>query len=86
MPKQKSKQRFGKQNGRWKGGKSSDFRRRVTNAKKGELVHHKNHNKTDNSKKNFSKLKPGKAKTSKGVKMVTAIGKHNLKHREKGRI
>ncbi len=69
--------RFGKSNGRWKGGKSSDYRRRVTNAKKGELVHHKNHNKGDNKKSNFSKLKPGNG--------MTAIGKHNVRHPEKGR-
>ena len=67
----KSKQRMGKENGRWKGGKSSDYRRRITNAKKGELVHHKNKNKSDNKKSNLEK--------------VNGIGGHNKKHPEKGR-
>jgi len=66
----KNMQRFGDSNGRWKGGKSSDFRRRVTGAKKGEVVHHKNHKKTDNSKGNFEKC--------------SSIGAHNKKHPEKG--
>ena len=77
--------RMGKSNGRFKGGKSSDYRRRITNAKPGEIVHHRNKNKGDNKKSNFEVLKPGLAKTSKGVKRVTATGKHNLCHREKGR-
>lgn len=69
--------RPGKKNGRWKGGKSSDYRRRITGAKKGELVHHKDHDKKNNGKSNFAKLKPGKN--------ISAIGKHNKKHPEKGR-
>lgn len=73
----KSKQRMGSENGRWDGGKSSDYRRRITSAKKGELVHHKNGNKADNKKSNFAVLKPSKG--------VTAIGKHNKKHPEKGK-
>jgi len=72
----KSKQRMASENGRWKGGKSSDYRRRVTGAKKGELVHHKNGNKADNKRKNFAVLKPGKG--------ISAIGKHNKQHPEKG--
>lgn len=68
----KEKQRMGKDNGRWAGGKSSDFRRRVTKAKPGELVHHKDGNKGNNSKSNFKVLKP------KGN--VTAIGMHNKHH------
>jgi len=72
--------RQGKSNGRWKGGKSSDYRRNVTNAKPGELVHHKNGKKSDNKKSNFQVLKPGIAKTTKGTKKVTAIGKHNIYH------
>ena len=66
-----------KENGRWKGGKSSDYRRRVTKAKPGELVHHKDHNKSNNKKSNFKVLKPGKN--------ISAIGKHNKEHPEKGR-
>jgi len=77
--------RMGKSNGRFKGGKSSDYRRRITNAKPGELVHHKNKNKGDNKKSNFEVLKPGLAKTSKGVKKVTAVGKHNILHPEKSK-
>ena len=64
-------------NPRWKGGISSDYQRRITNAKKGELVHHKNHNRKDNRKSNLVKLKPTKNKT--------AIGVHNARHPEKGR-
>ena len=80
------KQRMGKDNGRWKGGKSSDYRRRITKAKKGELVHHKDHNKKHNTKSNLTKLKPGKAKISNGkTKKVTATGKHNILHPEKGK-
>ena len=69
--------RFGKQNGRWKGGISADYRRRITKAKKGELVHHKNGNKKDNRRKNLTVLKPKKG--------ISAIGVHNKKHPEKGR-
>lgn len=72
-----SKQRLASENGRWKGGKSSDYRRRITKAKPGELVHHKDKNKADNLRSNFEILKPGNG--------VTAIGKHNKQHPEKGR-
>lgn len=67
-----SKQRFGKENGRFDGGKSSDYRRRVTDAKPGELVHHIDGNKAHNTKSNFQVLKPNKG--------VTAIGNHNKHH------
>jgi len=73
----KNMARFKDSNGRWKNGKSSDYRRRVTNAKKGELVHHIDHIKSHNSTSNFEKLKPGKG--------ISAIGKHNKKHPEKGK-
>lgn len=66
-----------KENGRWKGGKSSDYRRRITDAKPGELVHHKDHNKGNNKASNFKKLKPGDG--------ISAIGKHNRSHPEKGK-
>jgi hypothetical protein len=69
--------RIGKKNPRWKGGKSSDYRRRITNAKDGELVHHKDHNKKNNTKVNLKVLKPGKG--------ITAIGRHNKVHPEKGK-
>jgi len=74
---QKSKQRMGSANGRWDGGTSSDFRRRIMKAVSGELVHHKDKNKADNKKGNFEVLKPGKG--------ITAIGRHNKRHPEKGR-
>ena len=67
-----SKQRLASENGRWKGGKSSDYRRRITKAKPGELVHHKDKDKNDNAKSNFEVLKP------KGK--ITAIGMHNKLH------
>ena len=63
--------RFKDANGRWKGGTSSDYRRRVTNAKPGELVHHKDKNKSNNTKANFEKVK--------------GTGAHNKKHPEKGK-
>lgn len=85
MTKNPNMARLGKDNPRWKDGRSSDFRRRIMKAVSGELVHHKDHNKAHNVKSNFIKLKPGIAKTSTGVKKVTAIGKHNIKHPEKGR-
>lgn len=69
--KDKSKQRFWKNNGRFKGGVSSDYRRRVTNAAPWEIVHHKDHNKSNNTKSNFEKVK--------------SIGEHNRKHLEKAR-
>jgi hypothetical protein len=69
--------RNGSENPTWKGGKSSDYRRKLTGAKKGELVHHKDHDKSNNSKSNFQVLKPTKKKT--------AIGVHNGKHPEKGK-
>ena len=68
--KKKAMQRFGKGNGRWKKGRSKSFRRRVTKAKKGEVVHHKNKKKSDNRKSNFKKMSPAA---------------HNKAHPEKGR-
>ncbi|HDZ60978.1 MAG TPA: hypothetical protein ENH46_04700 [Candidatus Pacearchaeota archaeon] len=64
-------QRFGKQNGRFDGGKSSDYRRRVMGLSTGDgkVVHHKDKNKSNNQKSNFG---------------VTTRGGHNKKHKEKG--
>lgn len=56
--KDKSKQRMWKENWRWSGWKSSDYRRRITNAKPWEIVHHRDENKENNSKDNFKVLKP----------------------------
>lgn len=63
--------RKGKANGRWKGGKSSDYRRRITGAKKGDgkIVHHKDKNKSNNKRSNLTK--------------VSKAG-HNKAHPEKG--
>jgi len=66
----KSKQRFGNDNGRWKKGRSKSFRRRVTKAKPGEIVHHKDKNKNNNNPSNFQKVTPAQ---------------HNKLHPEKGR-
>lgn len=81
MPPKKGKKnpnmaRVGEDNPTWKEGISSDYRRRITNAKEGEVVHHKDEDKKNNKKSNLQKLKPGKG--------ITAIGKHNKKHPEKG--
>jgi hypothetical protein len=77
MAKKKSPMaRTGKSNGRWKGGRSKSYRRRVTKAKPGEIVHHKDHNKAHNSRGNFIIIKP------KGK--ISATGMHNKQHPEKG--
>ena len=61
--------RYGNSNGRWKGGVSKTYRRRVTKAKKGDVVHHKDHNKKNNKLGNFVKV---------------SRAKHNKLHPEKG--
>jgi len=71
----KSKQRMASENGRWKGWKSSDFRRRITNAVKWEIVHHKDENKANNTKSNLIKIKP--------KDWMSATGVHNKLHPEK---
>ena len=65
----KGKKQYGSSNGRWKGGRSKTYRRRVTKAKKGEVVHHKDHNKSNNKPSNLAKVSPAK---------------HNKLHPEKG--
>jgi hypothetical protein len=65
----KGNKMFGKANGRYKDGSSKTFRRGVTKAKKGEVVHHKDHNKKNNKPGNFQKVSPAG---------------HNKKHPEKG--
>lgn len=65
----KSKQRMASDNGRWKGGTSPDYYRRKAGAKKGQVVHHKDHNKKNNSSGN--------------LKLTTRAG-HNKAHPEKG--
>lgn len=65
----KGRSQFGKSNPRWKGGRSKSFRRRVTKAKPGQIVHHKNKKKSDNRPSNFKKMSPAdhnRAHPSKG--------------------
>jgi hypothetical protein len=64
-----SKARMGKKNGRWKGGRSKSYRRAVSNAKPGQHVHHKDHNKKNNKRSNFKNVSPAQ---------------HNKEHPEKG--
>lgn len=63
--------RTASENGRWKGGKSSDYRRRVAGATKGDgkIVHHIDKDKSNNAKSNFQKV---------------TLAQHNRKHPEKG--
>lgn len=65
----KGRKQFGKSNPRWKGGRSKTFRRRITKAKPGQVVHHVNKKKSDNRPSNFKKMSPAahnKAHPSKG--------------------
>lgn len=64
--------RLGKKNPKWKDGRSSDFQRRIKKAKRGELVHHKDGNRSHNTPSNLQVLKPRNG--------ITAIGVHNKKH------
>lgn len=81
-PKSKAKNpkmaRSGKTNGRWKGGKSKTYYRKKAGAKPGDgsVVHHKDGNRNNSKKSNLEKITPGKT--------ITARGKHNKKHPEKG--
>jgi hypothetical protein len=54
--KSKSMMRTGSKNGSWKGGKSAHYYRRKAGAKPGEVVHHKNKNKSDNRKSNLKRI------------------------------
>ena len=65
----KGKAQFGKANGRWKGGGSKTWRRRVTKAKPGQVVHHRDKDKKNNKPSNFKPMSPGA---------------HNKSHPEKG--
>lgn len=73
MPRKKKSPmaRPGKANGRWKGGISKTYYRKKAGAKKndGKIVHHKDHNKKNSSKKNLVLVSPAK---------------HNKLHPEKG--
>lgn len=74
--KKKSMARPGKSNGRWKGGTSKTYYRKKAGAKKGEIVHHKDHNRSNSKKSNLKVIRP--------TKTMSARGKHNQQHPEKG--
>jgi len=65
----KGGKQFGSSNGRWKGGRSKTYRRRITKAKSGDVVHHKDKNKSHNKPSNLVKV---------------SKAKHNKLHPEKG--
>jgi hypothetical protein len=69
-------QRFGKSNGSFTTGKSAHRYRLMAGAKPHEVVHHKDHNKSNVTKANLVRLK--------NTKGSTAMAKHNQKHPEKG--
>ena len=75
--KDKRYQRFGKSNGSYTHGHSPHRYRRIAGAKPNDVVHHKNHVKTDVRKKNLKVLK--------NTKKLSAAAKHNAQHPEKGR-
>lgn len=52
-----SKAMLGKKNPAWKGGVHQDYYRRITGAKKGDLVHHKDGNRRNGSKSNLVVIK-----------------------------
>lgn len=70
-------QRLGKSNGSFKHGKSPHRYRRIAGAKPHEVVHHKDHNKSNVKKSNLKRLK--------NTKGSSAMAKHNAQHPEKGR-
>jgi hypothetical protein len=61
--------RDGSKNGRWKDGSSQTHYRNKANATRGEVVHHKDGNKKNNSSSNIAKI---------------SKSKHNKVHPEKG--
>jgi len=61
--------RSGSKNGRWKDGSSQTHYRNQANAGRGEVVHHKDSNKKNNSRSNIE---------------VVSKAKHNKVHPEKG--
>lgn len=77
MAKKSPMARVGKSNGRWKGGRSKSYRRRVTKAKPGQIVHHKDGNKSNNKKSNFKIIK------KKGK--ISATGMHNKHHGDRSK-
>lgn len=78
-------QRFGPNNGRWKGGKSKTYYRRVAGCKKndGKLVHH-----VTRKPKNQPVIKvphtKDKVMVLKSTKKMSSRGHHNKLHPEKG--
>lgn len=74
MTKNPNMARWGNKNGRWKGGISKSYYRRIAGAKKGQLVHH-------NGKKVNPKKKDLIILNNRGI---SARAKHNKLHPEKG--
>ena len=70
--------RMGASNGRWKGGTSKTYYRRIAGCKPndGKIVHHKDHNKLNPNPSNLEVL------NNRGI---SAAAKHNKIHPEKGR-
>ena len=48
---------MGDKNPAWDGGKHPDYYRRITKAKKGDIVHHKDHNRNNGAKNNLTVIK-----------------------------
>ena len=70
--------RYGKSNGRWRGGKSKTYYRRIAGCEKndGKIVHHKDHNKLNSELKNLEVIV--------GNEFISAKGIHSQQHPEKG--
>lgn len=77
MAKQSPMARVGKSNGRWKGGRSKTYYRKKAGAKPGQIVHHKDGDRSNNKKSNLGIIKP------KGK--ITATGMHNKHHPNRGK-
>ena len=71
------KARLGPENGRWKGGTSKTYYRRIAGCERndGKIVHHKDHDKTNIDPGNLQVL------DNRGC---SAASKHNKQHPEKG--
>lgn len=56
----KAKAVMGKKNGRWKGGVHYTTYRKLAGAKRGEVTHHRDGNRRNNTKSNLQVLRDGK--------------------------
>lgn len=70
--------RYGSQNGRWKGGHSKTYYRRIAGCEPndGKIVHHKDHNKWNSDPENLEIIEPDED--------TDAWGVHSKEHPEKG--